>query len=79
MNTPEVEPQTSSPSYAQHQRGNFLLLMLVIALFCIAAAAQPAATGQFLLKIEPTRAGFTLQNMTAEEARLASQHVQYFK
>ena len=41
--------------------------------------AQSAASGQFLLRTEPTRAGFTLQNMTPEEARLASQHVQYLK
>jgi uncharacterized protein YciI len=52
-------------------------LILLIALFAGGALAQPAATGQFLLRIEPTRAGFTLQNMTAEEGRLAAQHVQY--
>ena len=55
--------------------GKFILTTL----FSIAALAQPAATGQFLLRIEPTRAGFTLQNMTPEEARLATQHVQYLK
>jgi uncharacterized protein YciI len=54
-------------------------LILLVALFSGAAIAQPAATGQFLLRIEPTRTGFTLQNMTPEEARLASQHVQYLK
>ncbi len=75
MNPPEVAPQISFP----YQRGNVLLVTLSIALFSIAALAQPAATGQFLLKIEPTRTGFTLQNMTAEEARLAGQHVQYLK
>jgi uncharacterized protein YciI len=53
--------------------------ILLIALFSGAALAQPAATGQFLLRIEPTRAGFTLQNMSAEEGRLAAQHVQYLK
>ena len=79
MNTPEVAPQTSFPYTAQHQSGNFLLLTLLVALFCSAAPAQPAATGQFLLKIEPTRTGFTLKNMTAEEARLATQHVQHLK
>jgi uncharacterized protein YciI len=52
-------------------------LLLITALLSGAAIAQPAATAQFLLRIEPTRAGFTLQNMTPEEARLASQHVQY--
>ncbi len=54
--------------------------MLFIVLLFIAALAQPAASaGQFLLRIEPTRTGFTLQSMTADEARLATQHVQYLK
>ena len=54
-------------------------LILLTTLLSGAVLAQPAATGQYLLKIEPTRAGFTLQNMTAEEARLAGQHMQYLK
>lgn len=54
-------------------------LILLIALFSGAALARPAATGQFLLRLEPTRTGFTLQNMSQEEARLATQHVQYLK
>ena len=54
-------------------------LILFTALFCGAALAQPAATGQFLLRIEPIREGFTLQSMTPEEGRLATQHVQYLK
>jgi uncharacterized protein YciI len=52
-------------------------LILLIALFSGGAVAQPAATNQFLFRIEPTRTGFTLQNMSAEEGRLAAQHVQY--
>ena len=54
-------------------------LILLIALFAGAALAQPAAGGQFLLRLEPTRAGFTLQNMSADEARLATEHVRYLK
>lgn len=54
-------------------------LILLIAVFSGTALAQPTATGQFLLRIEPTRTGLTLQNMTAEEGRLAAQHVQYLK
>ncbi len=54
-------------------------LILLAGLLAGAALAQPAATGQFLLRLEPTRAGFTLQNMNAEEARLATQHAQYLK
>ena len=52
-------------------------LILLIALFSGGALAQPAATGQFLLRIEPTRTGFTLQNMTPDEGRLATEHIQY--
>jgi uncharacterized protein YciI len=54
-------------------------LILLIALFSGGAFAQPAATGQFLLRLEPTRTGFTLQNMSAEETRLATQHAKYLK
>jgi uncharacterized protein YciI len=53
-------------------------LLLLASLFSTAALSQPP-TGQFLLRIEPTRAGFTLQNMTPEEGRLAAQHIQYLK
>ena len=51
-------------------------LIALIALFAGGALAQPAAT-QFLLRIEPVRTDFTLQNATPEEARLAGQHLQY--
>ena len=54
-------------------------VILLIALFSGGALAQPAETGQYLLRLEPTRPGFTLQNMSAEEARLAPQHMQYLK
>jgi uncharacterized protein YciI len=54
-------------------------LILLLVLCSVAGLAQTPATGQFLLRLEPTRPGFTLQNMTAEEASLATQHVQYLK
>jgi uncharacterized protein YciI len=54
-------------------------LFLLLAFSSVAALAQPAATGQFLLRLDPTREGFSLQNMTPEEGRLATQHVQYLK
>jgi uncharacterized protein YciI len=54
-------------------------VILLSALFAGGAVAQPAANGQFLLRLEPTRTGFTLQNMTPEEGRMAPQHVQYLK
>ena len=52
-------------------------LISFVALFAGASFAQPAATNHFLLRIAPTRTGFTLQNMSTEEARLATKHVQY--
>lgn len=54
-------------------------LVLLIALVAGEALAQPVATGQFLLRIEPTRTGFTLQIMSAEESRLAAQHARYLQ
>ena len=49
----------------------------LLALLSGAAFAQAPATGQYLLRLDPIRPGFTLQNMTPEEGRLASQHLQY--
>jgi len=53
--------------------------ILLLTLLSGAALAQAPATGQFLLRLDPTRAGFTLQNMTADEGRLATDHVRYLK
>jgi uncharacterized protein len=54
----------------------FLLLLTLIS---GAAFAQAPAASQFVLRIQPVRADFTLQNMTADEARIATQHAQYLK
>ena len=51
-------------------------VIVLVALCCGVALAQ-SATGQFLLKIEPAREGFTLQTMTAEESRVAPEHLKY--
>jgi uncharacterized protein YciI len=80
MSTFTIGLTTNAPHSAEHHQNGFLSvrrLILLIALLLGSAIAQPVAAGQFLLRIEPTRAGFTLQNMNAEEARLATQHVQY--
>jgi uncharacterized protein len=77
MTTLNVGPGTHFLYAAQRQKGSFLSVVLGFALLSVPAFAQPAGTGQFLLRIEPTRAGFTLQNMSAEEARLAAEHVRY--
>ena len=50
--------------------------LLLVALCCGIALAQ-SASGQFLLRIEPAREGFTLQSMTAEESRVAPEHLKY--
>jgi uncharacterized protein YciI len=48
-------------------------------MLCCAALAQPAPVRQFLLRIEPVRSGFTLQNMTPEESGIANQHFAYLQ
>ena len=50
--------------------------LLLVALYSGVALAQ-SASGQFLLRIEPAREGFTLQSMTAEERRVAPEHLKY--
>lgn len=52
-------------------------LISLIALFGGIALAQSSTSGQFLLRLEPTRPGFTLQNITAEESGLAAEHLKY--
>jgi len=54
----------------------FLLAILMSA----SALAQPApVVRQFLLRIEPVRKDFTLQNMNDDERRIAGEHVAYLK
>jgi uncharacterized protein YciI len=43
------------------------------------AFAQAPPAQQFLLRIEPVRAGFSLENMTEDERRLASGHIAYLR
>jgi uncharacterized protein YciI len=54
-------------------------VIIVMALPALAQTAQPAPLRQFLLRIEPVRAGFTLQNMTEEEQKAAVAHLAYLK
>ena len=54
----------------------FLLAILMSA----AALAQPASVvRQFLLRIEPVRKDFTLQNMNDDERRITGEHAAYLK
>ena len=50
-------------------------------LICLCAVAQEGPPGamQFILRIEPVRQGFSLQNMTEEERTIAMQHILYLK
>ena len=54
-------------------------LLVLAALLSTAALAQPAVVSQYLLRIEPVRSGFTLQNMSEEELRIVTEHAQYLK
>jgi uncharacterized protein YciI len=56
-------------------RRAFLIGLLLAGL----ALAQAPAGPQFLLRIEPVRSGFTLQNMTPEESKTAGEHFAYLK
>ncbi len=61
---------------------HFRLLVLRAGLMIVATAVPALAQAplrQFLLRIEPVRAGFTLQNMTEEEQKSASAHLAYLK
>jgi len=53
-----------------------LLLTLLVAASLL---AQPAQNRQFLLRYEPVRADFTLQNMTEAEQPILEQHGAYLK
>jgi uncharacterized protein YciI len=54
-------------------------LIIVMAVSALAQTAPQAPVRQFLLRIEPVRAGFTLQNMTEEEQKTAVAHLAYLK
>jgi len=54
-------------------------LIVVLAVPALAQTAQQAPVRQFLLRIEPVRAGFSLQNMTEEEQKTAVAHLAYLK
>lgn len=56
---------------------NFLIIFVAVA--ALAQAAQQAPDRQFLLRIEPVRAGFTLQTMTEDEQKTAAAHLAYLK
>jgi uncharacterized protein YciI len=57
-----------------------LRTLLLAILMSASALAQPAPVArQFLLRIEPVRKDFTLQNMNDDERRIAGEHFAYLK
>lgn len=57
-----------------------MLRTLVLSiLLSVSALAQSVPVRQFLLRIEPARREFTLQNMTEEERRIVGEHVAYLQ
>jgi uncharacterized protein len=44
-----------------------------------AALAQPAPVSQFLVRLDPVRADFTVQNMTESERAVGLEHAAYLK
>jgi uncharacterized protein YciI len=57
-----------------------LRTLLLAILMSASALAQPApVVRQFLLRIEPVRKDFTLQNMNDDERRITGEHFAYLK
>jgi uncharacterized protein YciI len=55
------------------------VLIIVTAVSALAQTAQQPPDRQFLLRIEPVRAGFALQTMTEEEQKTAGAHLAYLR
>ena len=54
--------------------------LLLAILMSASALAQPApVVHQFLVRLEPVRKDFTLQNMTDDERRITGEHAAYLK
>ncbi|MBZ5728730.1 MAG: YciI family protein [Acidobacteriia bacterium] len=53
--------------------------LLLAVLMSLSALAQSVPVRQFLLRIEPVRKDFTLQNMNEDERRIAGEHVAYLQ
>jgi uncharacterized protein YciI len=56
-----------------------LRLLTLTALMSSAALAQTAPMRQFLFRLEPVRADFTLQNMTDAERPVVAEHAAHLK
>lgn len=54
-------------------------LFVCVFLFSTLALAQPVVVRQYLLRLEPVRKDFSLQNLTQEERRIAGEHVTHLR
>lgn len=52
---------------------------MFLVLVSVPALAQPVAVHQFLLRLEPVRKDFSLQNLTVEERRIVGEHFAYLQ
>src|ERR1039457_2227793 len=54
-------------------------LLMYLILLALPVLAQPVPVHQFLLRYEPVRKDFNLQNLTADEGRIVGEHVAYLR
>ena len=54
-------------------------LLLLAILIAAPVFAQSPASGQYLLRVEVIRSGFSFQNMTPEETKTLTQHGAYLR
>jgi uncharacterized protein YciI len=54
-------------------------LFMLLVLLAAPAFAQPMPVRQFLLRLEPVRKDFSLQNLTADERRIVAEHLAYLQ
>jgi uncharacterized protein YciI len=54
-------------------------LLMSLLLLAVPVLAQPVPVHQFLLRYEPVRKDFSLQNLTVDERRIAGEHFAYLQ
>jgi uncharacterized protein YciI len=54
-------------------------LLMYLILLALPVLAQPVPVHQFLLRYEPVRKDFNLQNLTVDEGRIVGEHVAYLR
>jgi uncharacterized protein YciI len=54
-------------------------LFVLLFLLSVTALAQPVPARQYLLRLEPVRKDFSLQNLTEDERRIVMEHAAFLK